>query len=52
MRSDMKFSCRILAIVAAFISGLNIVTLPWLGVVALVVAVGLFAAAEQEEIDG
>lgn len=45
----MKFSCRLLAIVAAFIGGLNMVTLSWLGVIALVVAVGLFAAAEQEE---
>ena len=45
----MKFSCRLLAIVAAFIGGLNIFTLPVVGVAALVIAVGLFAAAEQEE---
>ena len=44
----MKFTSRILAIVAGFIGGLNMVTLPWLGVIALVV----FAAAEQEEVDG
>ena len=47
----MKFSCRLLAIVAGFIGGLNIISLPWIGVFALVVAVGLFAAAEQEEGD-
>lgn len=51
MRSDMKFSCRLLAVSSAFIGGLNIIELPWLGLIALVFAVGLFALSEQADTD-